>query len=156
MVAAASPSLIETNWFPVQQKPPASGSSERRGECRGAVVCFGGRVPSVGRVVFVLVACLILPSILYPCLTGIMWRWDKTAREYLNSAGPKCHHRLCYCQLPGSTVISHTNCQKQPPILNLWQHYEPSISKSPLQWWYDVKVWKLRHNGIIPPRSTAY
>ena len=64
--------LIETNWFPVHQKHPASGSSERRGECRGAVVCFGGRVPSVGRVVFVLVACLILPSILYPCLTGIM------------------------------------------------------------------------------------
>ena len=67
--------LIETNWFPVQQKHPASGRSERRGEYRegrGAGVCFGGRVPSVGRVVFVLVACLILPSILYPCLTGIM------------------------------------------------------------------------------------
>ena len=49
---------------------------QRRGEesadGRGAVVCFGGRVPSGGRVVFVLVACLILPSILYPCLTGIM------------------------------------------------------------------------------------
>ena len=143
-MAAASPSLIETNWFPVQQKHPASGSSERRGECRGAVVCFGGRVPSVGRVVFVLVACLILPSILYPCLTGIMWRWDKTAREYLNSAGPKCHHRLCYCQLLGSTVISHTNCQKQPPILNLWQHYEPSISiKVPalvMVWCQSMKV----------------
>ena len=34
--------LIETNWFPVQQKPPASGSSERRGECRGGLFWRAG------------------------------------------------------------------------------------------------------------------